>query len=51
MTSGGLTLTGHGGIGKRRGCVGRVRVAAKDSASMDAVADDYYEVLGLVMPF
>ncbi|XP_024025126.1 chaperone protein dnaJ C76, chloroplastic [Morus notabilis] len=48
MTSGGLTLTGHGGIGKRRGCVGRVRVAAKDSASMDAVADDYYEVLGLL---
>ncbi|GMN67152.1 hypothetical protein TIFTF001_036308 [Ficus carica] len=45
-TSGGLTLTGHGG--KRRG-FGRVRVTAKDSAaSVDAVADDYYEVLGLL---
>ena len=45
LSSGGLSLTGHGG--RRRGC-GRVKVASKDSASVDAVADDYYEVLGLV---
>ncbi|KAK9284631.1 hypothetical protein L1049_023807 [Liquidambar formosana] len=36
---------GHGG--RRRGC-GRVKVASKDSASSEAVADDYYEVLGLL---
>ncbi|KAH7533204.1 hypothetical protein FEM48_Zijuj04G0105300 [Ziziphus jujuba var. spinosa] len=40
-----LSLMGHGG--RRRGC-GRLRVAAKDSTLTDAVADDYYEVLGLL---
>lgn len=44
--SGALTLMGHGA--RRRGGCGRVKVAARDSASVDAVADDYYEVLGLV---
>jgi len=36
--------------GKRRGC-GRVRVAAgeKSFSTSEAVADDYYAVLGLVM--
>ena len=35
--------------GKRKGC-GRVRVAAEDSFSTsEAVADNYYAVLGLVM--
>ncbi|PON96477.1 3Fe-4S ferredoxin [Trema orientale] len=43
--SGALTFMGHGG--RTRSC-GRVKVAAKDSASVDAVADDYYEVLGLL---
>ncbi|KAL5793590.1 hypothetical protein ACOSP7_002184 [Xanthoceras sorbifolium] len=40
------SLMGHGGS-KRRGC-GRLRVAAEDSASTDAIADDYYSVLGLL---
>uniref|UniRef100_A0A803QJ85 Uncharacterized protein n=1 Tax=Cannabis sativa TaxID=3483 RepID=A0A803QJ85_CANSA len=40
-----LTMTGHGG--RRKGC-GRVKVAADESASVDAIADDYYEVLGLL---
>ncbi|XP_062097236.1 probable protein phosphatase 2C 61 [Humulus lupulus] len=31
----------------RKGC-GRVKVATNDSASVEAIADDYYEVLGLV---
>ena len=36
--------------GKRRGCGGRVRVAAEDSVSpTETLADDYYAVLGLVM--
>ena len=35
---------------KRRGCgSGRVRVATDNSASTKADADDYYEVLGLVI--
>ncbi len=35
---------------KRRGCgSGRVKVATDNSASTKADADDYYEVLGLVI--
>ncbi|KAF3443996.1 hypothetical protein FNV43_RR13686 [Rhamnella rubrinervis] len=45
-TSSALSFMGHGGS-MRRSC-GRLRVAAKDSTSTNAVADDYYEVLGLL---
>lgn len=48
-TSSALALMGHGsGEARRRGS-GRLRVAANDSTSTTTVADDYYEVLGLVM--
>lgn len=40
------TVLGRGA--KRRGS-GRVRVATDDSASTNAVAEDYYAVLGLVI--
>lgn len=40
-----LSLMGHSS--KRRIC-GRARVTAEDSASTDAIADDYYAVLGLL---
>lgn len=43
-----LSLMGHSS--KRRIC-GRMRVTAEDSASTDAIADDYYAVLGLVNLF
>ena len=43
-----LSLMGHSS--KRRSC-GRARVTAEDSASTDAIADDYYAVLGLVNLF
>ncbi|XP_062088495.1 uncharacterized protein LOC133795059 [Humulus lupulus] len=39
------TFMGHGG--RRKGC-GRVKVATNDSALVEAIADDYYEVLGLL---
>ena len=39
------SLMGH--EGKKRGC-GGVKVATKNSASMDSLADDYYTVLGLL---
>lgn len=46
-TSSPMKFGNHGG--KRRGFA-RVRVAAEDSTSLtDAVADDYYAVLGLVL--
>lgn len=45
-TSSSLSLMGHGG--RRRRGFGRVRVATEGSPSTDAVADDYYSVLGLV---
>ena len=38
-----------GGAAKRRRGCGRVRVATDNSASTNSVADDYYEVLGLVI--
>lgn len=41
-----LNLMGHGV--QRKGC-GRMRAATDDSPSSKYVADDYYEVLGLVM--
>ncbi|XP_062105834.1 chaperone protein dnaJ C76, chloroplastic [Humulus lupulus] len=44
-SSSALTFMGHGGRRKGRG---RVKVATNDSASVDAIADDYYEVLGLL---
>ncbi|XP_050248630.1 chaperone protein dnaJ C76, chloroplastic isoform X2 [Quercus robur] len=37
-----------GGAAKRRRGCGRVRVATDNSASTNSVADDYYEVLGLL---
>ncbi|XP_057954729.1 chaperone protein dnaJ C76, chloroplastic [Malania oleifera] len=37
-----------GGGGRRRGGCGRVEVAAEGSNSSEAVADDYYAVLGLL---
>ncbi|KAM5578383.1 chaperone protein dnaJ C76, chloroplastic [Rosa sericea] len=40
-----LSLMGH--AGKRR-AFGRVRVATEGSTSVDALADDYYSVLGLL---
>ncbi|KAL6286244.1 hypothetical protein ACE6H2_010634 [Prunus campanulata] len=45
-TSSSLSLMGHGG--RRRRGFGRVRVATRGSPSTDAVADDYYSVLGLL---
>lgn len=45
-TSVGWGITGHGG---RRKGFGRVRVATGDSRTSEAVADDYYSVLGLVL--
>ncbi|KAG5545064.1 hypothetical protein RHGRI_017510 [Rhododendron griersonianum] len=44
-TSVGWGMTGHGG---RRKGFGRVRVATGDSRTSEAVADDYYSVLGLL---
>ncbi|KAL5573790.1 hypothetical protein UlMin_023387 [Ulmus minor] len=44
-TSGSVSFMGH--AGRRKG-FGRVKAAANDSASTNAVADDYYEVLGLL---
>lgn len=41
------TVDGGGGGGKRRGS-GRLRVATEGSASTEAIAEDYYAVLGLV---
>lgn len=38
-----------GGTAKRRRGCGRVRVATDNSTSTNSVADDYYEVLGLVI--
>ncbi|XP_008228978.1 PREDICTED: dnaJ homolog subfamily C member 4 [Prunus mume] len=45
-TSSSLSLMGHGG--RRPRGFGRVRVATGGSPSTDAVADDYYSVLGLL---
>ncbi|VVA32218.1 PREDICTED: ferredoxin [Prunus dulcis] len=45
-TSSSQSLMGHGG--RRRRGFGRVRVATGGSPSTDAVADDYYSVLGLL---
>ncbi|KAJ0052880.1 hypothetical protein Pint_02442 [Pistacia integerrima] len=41
------SLIGRSGGRKRRGC-GRIKVAIEGSASTDAIADDYYAVLGLL---
>lgn len=42
------SMGGLGGGGRRRRGLGRLRVATDGSPSTDAVADDYYSVLGLV---
>ncbi|KAB2612632.1 hypothetical protein D8674_034948 [Pyrus ussuriensis x Pyrus communis] len=42
------SMGGHGGGGRRRRGLGRLRVATDGSPSTDAVADDYYSVLGLL---
>ncbi|KAM2016657.1 hypothetical protein ACFX16_047046 [Malus domestica] len=41
------SIGGHGGGGRRRRGLGRLGVATDGSPSTDAVADDYYSVLGL----
>ncbi|KAM1489639.1 hypothetical protein ACFXTH_032646 [Malus domestica] len=42
------SIGGHGGGGRRRRGLGRLRLATDDSPSTDAIADDYYAVLGLL---
>lgn len=49
--SGSYGAIGRGGGGGGRRSCGNLKVAARDSASTEAVADDYYAVLGLVSRF